>query len=126
MVRRGIQDRPILRQTEGAGDRRSRQRRSGSSFFLGFLFQVTPPVFTSGKCRDNVLESEKKSNGTLKILAASDLAHPNALPVSVVTYTTKGRNPTTAFMVRASWPLAIFAATLKFTVIRPSMPKMRL
>jgi hypothetical protein len=90
------------------------------------LFQVTPPVFTSGKCRDNVLESEKKSNGTLKILAASDLAHPNALPVSGVTYTTKGRNPTTAFMVRASWPLAIFAATLKFTVIRPSMPKMRL
>jgi hypothetical protein len=53
---------------------------AGRLFFLGFLFQVTPPSFTSGKCRDNVLESEKKRDKTLKILAASDLGHPNGMP----------------------------------------------
>lgn len=73
--------------------------RSGRLAFLGFfsLFPDQAPL-TSAKCRDGVLDPEKKSNKTLKVLTVSDVAQANSMPVSLVSYTSEGRNGKTAYM----------------------------
>ncbi len=69
--------------------------------FLGFLFLFPEQApLTSAKCRDGVLEREKKINRTLKVLTASDIIQPHNLPVSVVSYTSAGRGGSTVYMVR--------------------------
>jgi hypothetical protein len=74
---------------------------SGRLNFLGFLFLVSEQApLTSAKCGTGALETEKKSNKTLKILATSEITPSGSLPVSLVTYTTEGRGGKTAYMVR--------------------------
>ena len=74
--------------------------QSGRLGFLGFLFLFSDQApLTSAKCRDGVLDPEKKSNKTLKILATQDVTSSPGPPVSVVTYTSEARGKT-AHMVR--------------------------
>jgi tetratricopeptide (TPR) repeat protein len=75
--------------------------QSGRLGFLGFLFLFPEQApLTSAKCRDGVLDPEKKSNKTLKILATEDVTPPLGPPVSVVSYTSEARSGKTAYMVR--------------------------
>jgi len=74
---------------------------AGKVSFLGFLFvfsELAP--LSSAKCRDGVLNPEKKENSTLKITGTSEYGVPPALPVSLVTYTTQGASGKTSYMVR--------------------------
>ena len=69
--------------------------------FLGFLFLFPEQApMTSAKCRDGILGPEKASNATLKILESSELTRPDSLPVSVVSYTSRGEGGKTMYMVR--------------------------
>jgi len=69
--------------------------------FLGFLFLFPEQApMTSAKCRDGILGPEKASNPTLKILESSELTRPDSLPVSVVSYTSRGEGGKTFYMVR--------------------------
>jgi hypothetical protein len=75
--------------------------RSGRLTFLGFLFLFPEQApLTNAKCRDGVLEPEKKSNVTLKILGTSDNTRRGSPSVSLVTYTAQGSNGKTVYMVR--------------------------
>ena len=75
--------------------------QSGRLTFLGFLFQVAEQAaLSSAKCRDSTLEQEKKNNPSLKIVHIEDNLQPGALPISLVTYTARGRGDKTAYMVR--------------------------
>src|ERR1700744_4567000 len=77
------------------------QDQSGRLTFLGFLFLFPEQApMTSAKCRDGILGPEKAGNPTLKILQSSELAHPDSLPVSVVSYTSRGEGGKTIYMVR--------------------------
>jgi hypothetical protein len=74
---------------------------SGRLTFLGFLFLFPDQApLTSAKCRDGVLNPERKSNATLKVLGTSEITQSSSLPVSLVSYTTQGRNGKSAYMVR--------------------------
>jgi hypothetical protein len=75
---------------------------SGRLTFLGFLFLFPEQApLTSAKCRDGVLNPEKNSNPTLKIVQSSEIARPGgSLPVSLVTYTSRAKDGTTLYMVR--------------------------
>ena len=74
---------------------------SGRLSFLGFLFLFPEQApLTSARCRDGVMDPEKKSDANLKILATSDSTRLGGPPVSVVSYTTRGHNGKTAYMVR--------------------------
>jgi tetratricopeptide (TPR) repeat protein len=74
---------------------------SGRLTFLGFLFLLPEQSpLTSAKCREAVLEPEKRRNKTLKVLATSDTAWAQSPPVSLVSYTSEGRSGKTAYMVR--------------------------
>jgi hypothetical protein len=75
--------------------------QSGRLAFLGFFFLFPDQApLTSAKCRDGVLDPEKKSDKTLKVLTVSDVAQANSVPVSLVSYTSEGRNGKMAYMVR--------------------------
>jgi hypothetical protein len=76
--------------------------RTGRLTFLGFLFVVPEKApLTSAKCRDGVLEIEKKGNHTLKIVGTSENAGSGSLPVSVVTYTAQDGSGKMLYEVRA-------------------------
>jgi hypothetical protein len=69
--------------------------------FLGFLFtfpDIAP--LTSAKCRDGVVEPERKSNPSLKVLGTSEIAQPSGPPVSLVTYTEREGSGKEAYRVR--------------------------
>ncbi len=77
------------------------KEQSGHLIFLGFLFLVPEQApLTSARCRDGVLEPTKKDTPTLKILATSEKANPGSLPVSLVTYSTQGRDGKAVYSVR--------------------------
>jgi tetratricopeptide (TPR) repeat protein len=77
------------------------KEESGRLTFLGFLFVFPEQApLTSAKCRDRVLEPEKKSNATLKILETSEIAQAGSLPVSVVSYSAQGHDGKTLYSVR--------------------------
>jgi hypothetical protein len=46
------------------------------------------------------LDPEKKGNPTLKVLESSEIARPGGPPVPLVSYTTRGKDGTTLYMVR--------------------------
>jgi tetratricopeptide (TPR) repeat protein len=77
------------------------QDEAGRVNFLGFLFLFSEHApLTSAKCRDGVMEPEKKSNKSLKVLSASEYPRTNGPPVDLVTYTTQDRAGKTSYMVR--------------------------
>ena len=56
--------------------------------FLGFLFLFPEQApLTSAKCRDGVIDPEKKSNPSLKIQSTLEITSSGNLPVSLVSYT---------------------------------------
>lgn len=74
---------------------------SGRLTFLGFLFlfpELAP--LTSAKCRDGVLDPEKKKNSTLKVLGISELTQSSSIPISLVSYATQGRSGKPVYMLR--------------------------
>jgi tetratricopeptide (TPR) repeat protein len=69
--------------------------------FLGFLFLFPEQApLTSAKCRDGVLEPTKKDTPTLKILATSEKTSPGSLPISIATYSARGRDGKPVYSVR--------------------------
>jgi tetratricopeptide (TPR) repeat protein len=74
---------------------------NGRIYFLGFLFLFSGQApLNSAKCRDGVMEPEKRSNKSLKVITTSENPRPGGLPLDVVTYTTQDRNGKTSYMVR--------------------------
>jgi tetratricopeptide (TPR) repeat protein len=74
---------------------------SGRLTFLGFLFLAPENApMTSGTCRDGVIDQEKKTNATLKILKISDIPQSAGSPVTLVAYTTANRDGSLAYRVR--------------------------
>jgi hypothetical protein len=74
---------------------------SGRLNFLAFLFLVPEQdSLTSAKCRDGALDSEKKNNPTLQIIGISEITRRDGPAVAFASYTSRGRNGKTAFMMR--------------------------
>jgi tetratricopeptide (TPR) repeat protein len=75
---------------------------SGRLTFLGFLF-LFPDLapLTSAKCREGVLDPEKKSNRTFKLTGGPSEIQSDSLPVSVVSYIENGGRGKTEYRVRA-------------------------
>jgi tetratricopeptide (TPR) repeat protein len=93
---------------------------SGRLTFLGFLFLFPEQApLSSAKCRDGVLNPEKKSNATLKVLGTSEIMQPGSLPVSLVSYSTQGRNGKLAYMVRGFVATGDICGDLEFYSDRP-------
>jgi hypothetical protein len=77
------------------------QHQSGQQTFLGFLFLFPEKApLTSAKCLDGVLGPEKKSNSSLKITGTEEISQPGGLPVSLVSYTSSGKDGKTLYVVR--------------------------
>lgn len=88
--------------------------------FLGFLFLFSDQApRTSAKCREGVMESEKKSNSSLKILASSEFTQPDGQPIAVVTYTSKGRGSKPAYRVRGFVAAGEICGDLEFYTDTP-------
>jgi hypothetical protein len=78
-----------------------RGRNASGITFLGFLFlfsEIAP--LDSAKCRDGVMNPEKKSNSSLRILESSEMAQPDGQRIALVKYTTRDRNSKTTHMMR--------------------------
>jgi hypothetical protein len=77
------------------------QDQSGQQTFLGFLFLFPEKApLTSAKCLDGVIGPEKKSNSSLKITGTEEISQPGSLPVSLVSYTSRGEGGKTLYLVR--------------------------
>jgi tetratricopeptide (TPR) repeat protein len=84
---------------------------SGRLGFLGFLFLVPDDApLTSGKCRDGALAQEKG----LKVLNTSEIARPDGMPVSLVSYTSPARDGTTSYTVRGFLATGDLCGDLEF------------
>lgn len=74
---------------------------SGQLMFLDFLFLFPEQApMTSAKCRDGVMEPEKKSSPKLKILATSQLTGSGGVPVELVNYAAIGQGGKTSYTIR--------------------------
>lgn len=74
---------------------------SGRLTFLGFLFLIPEEApLTSAKCRAGAVESMKKGNPKLKILETSGKALPDALQISMASYSAPGSEGKTVYSVR--------------------------
>lgn len=92
-----------------------RGKNASGVTFLGFLFLFSEQApLTSAKCRDGVLNPEKKSNPSLKIQSTSEIASPATLPVSLVTYTVQARGGKTVYMVRGFIATSDICGDLEF------------
>jgi hypothetical protein len=77
------------------------QDQSGQQTFLGFLFLFPEKApLGSAKCLDGVVGPEKKSNASLKIVGTDEISQPGSLPVSLVSYTSKGEGGKTLYTIR--------------------------
>jgi tetratricopeptide (TPR) repeat protein len=77
------------------------QDQSGRQTFLRFLFLFPEQApLTSAKCLDGVIGPEKKSNSSLKIVGTEEISQPGNLPVSLVSYTSRGEGGKTLYLVR--------------------------
>lgn len=74
---------------------------AGKVTFLGFLFVFSElaPLSTA-KCRDGVLDPEKKANPRVNITGTSEHTSAGGLPVSLVSYTVKSAGAKTSYVVR--------------------------
>lgn len=75
--------------------------QTGKITFLAFLFEFTEKApLTSAKCRDGVLDPEKKANPAVTVVSSSEREVPGGLPIAIVTYTSKDRSSKTIYMAR--------------------------
>lgn len=73
---------------------------SGTTF-LGFLFLFPEKApLTSSKCRDGVLDSEMRTNPSLKIQSTLETTGSGGPPVALVNYTAQDRGGKTVYVVR--------------------------
>jgi hypothetical protein len=78
-----------------------RGKNEAGTTFLGFLFLFPEQApLTSAKCRDSVIDPEKKSNPSLKIQSTLEITSSGNPPVSLVSYTSQGRGGKAVYMVR--------------------------
>ena len=92
-----------------------RGKNESGTTFLGFLFLFPERApLTSAKCRDGVLDPEKKSNPLLKIQSTSEITSSGNLPVSLVSYTAQGRSGKAVYMVRGFVATADICGDLEF------------
>lgn len=92
-----------------------RGKNDSGTAFLGFLFLFPEQApLTSAKCRDGVLDPEKKSNPSLKIQSTSEISGSGKLPVSLVSYTAQGRGGKTIYMMRGFVATADICGDLEF------------
>jgi len=92
-----------------------RGRNKEGITFLGFLFLVPEQApLTSAKCRDGALSSEKGSNSALTIQSTSEIKSSGALPVSVVSYTTKRSDGKLMYVARGFVASADVCGDLEF------------
>jgi tetratricopeptide (TPR) repeat protein len=92
--------------------------------FLGFLFIVAGQSSLTGtKCKDGAMEDLKKSNSTLKILAKSEVASSNNLPVEIVTYTAKGRGDKMVYSTRGFVAISDICGDLELYSESPINPE---
>jgi tetratricopeptide (TPR) repeat protein len=74
---------------------------AGRLQFLGFLFLFPEQApLDSAKCRDGVINPEKKSNPTLKVLSTSEISQPKGPSVALTRYTYQKRDGKTRYAVR--------------------------
>lgn len=92
------------------------RRTNGSGVtFLGFLFLFPEQApLTSAKCRDGVLDPEKKSNPLLKIQSTSEITTSGNLPISLASYTAQGRGGKAVYIVRGFVATADICGDLEF------------
>jgi hypothetical protein len=76
---------------------------SGSVTFLGFLFVFTEQApMTGAKCRDGILNPEKKASPTLTVSRTSRIDRgADDLPVEVVSYSTRNNQGKSEYTVRS-------------------------
>jgi len=69
------------------------QDASGRLTFMGFLFLIPKDApLTAAKCRDGIMDAEKKADPKLKAAESVQMKTQNGFPVTVVTYTARGEN----------------------------------
>jgi tetratricopeptide (TPR) repeat protein len=90
--------------------------KNGSGItFLGFLFLFPEQApLTGSKCRDGVLDPEKKSNPSLKIQSISEITNSGNSPVSLASYTAQAGVGKTVYMVRGFVATADICGDLEF------------
>lgn len=78
------------------------RNQSGRLTFLGFLFLVPEQApMSAAKCRDGILDSEKKGSPSLKMISTSQLTRDGGVPVELVSYSAKKSDGKTGYVVRA-------------------------
>lgn len=83
--------------------------------FLGFLFLFSEQApLTSAKCRNGVLDPERKSNPTLKIQSTSEITNSGKFPVSLASYTAQATGGKTIYVVRGFVANADICGDLEF------------
>ena len=96
----------------------------GKITFLGFLFLVSGQTsLTGSKCRDGAMGPLTSSNSSLKILATSEIASSNSLPVEVVTYTAQGRDDKPLYSMRGFVAMDDICGDLEFYSGTPINPE---
>jgi len=74
---------------------------SGQFTLLGFLFLFPEQApMTSAKCRDGVMEPEKKSNPTITIAGSSEIARSDGPPVELVGYVAQAEAGKVVYIMR--------------------------
>lgn len=97
---------------------------SGKIKFLGFLFLVSGRTSLTGtKCRDDTIEKLRRNDSTLKILATSEIATSNTLPVELVTYSTQGRDGKSVYSMRGFVAMDDICGDLEFYSETPINPE---
>ncbi|HTC88098.1 MAG TPA: hypothetical protein VK686_07350 [Bryobacteraceae bacterium] len=74
---------------------------------------------TSEKCRDGVLDPEKKGDPSLTILKTSEISRSPGLPLSLATYTTKSRDGSLGYLVRGFVATSDICGDLEFYSKKP-------
>ncbi|HEY4365508.1 MAG TPA: hypothetical protein VGN17_31395 [Bryobacteraceae bacterium] len=80
---------------------------------------TSPAASTGAKCRDEVMEAEKKGNAGLKIVKMSQIDRAGGLPVELVTYTSPGRDGSLGYMVRGFIASGDLCGDLEFYASKP-------
>lgn len=93
---------------------------SGRLTFLGFLFLFPEHApLTSTKCRDGVLDPEKKSNPNMKVIGTSEIVQPSGPPISLTNYTEQEHDGKLTYRVRGFVATGDICGDLEFYSATP-------